>query len=156
MGVAEQKPLTTREALLLVLDQVDYTKGACGLFEMVGACLPAEVIDRARQALAAGVNASVPAEPEVTEAMKQAGVRELFAADLGPKPDAWEEKIARVYIAMRNAGVQAVADPCPQCRQGIVCKKPTCGRLAGAQRADGVLAVDAETKPQEPPMPGAA
>lgn len=51
--MAEAKPLTVREALLLVLDQVDYTKGACSFTEMVGACLPAEVIDRARQALAA-------------------------------------------------------------------------------------------------------
>jgi hypothetical protein len=51
--MAEAKPITVREALLLVLDQVDYTKGACGLTEMVGACLPAEVIDKARQALAA-------------------------------------------------------------------------------------------------------
>lgn len=45
--------LTVREALLLVLDQVDYTKGACGLTEMVGACLDAKVIDKARAALAA-------------------------------------------------------------------------------------------------------
>lgn len=51
--MAEAKPLTVREALLLVLDQVDYKAGACGFTEMVGACLPAEVIDKARQVLAA-------------------------------------------------------------------------------------------------------
>lgn len=43
--------LTCKEALLLVLDQVDYTKHACSPTEMVGACLPTEVIDRARQAI---------------------------------------------------------------------------------------------------------
>jgi hypothetical protein len=40
------------DALLTVLDQVDYTAGACGLTEMVGACLPMEVIKLARAALA--------------------------------------------------------------------------------------------------------
>lgn len=43
--------LTVREALLTVLDQVDYDAGACGLTDMVGACLPIEVIRLARQAL---------------------------------------------------------------------------------------------------------
>ena len=41
-----------RTALLTVLDQVDYTNGACGLTEMVGACLPKEVISMARKAIA--------------------------------------------------------------------------------------------------------
>ena len=45
--------LSCREALLLVLDQVDYTKGACGPANMVAACLPTEVIDKAREAIAA-------------------------------------------------------------------------------------------------------
>lgn len=44
----------------------------------------------------------------VTEEMKRAGVRELFNTDLGPKPEAWEEKIARVFLAMRAAGVASV------------------------------------------------
>ena len=39
------------EALLTVLDQVDYTAGACNLTDMVGACLPLEVIGLARAAL---------------------------------------------------------------------------------------------------------
>lgn len=39
-----------RAALLLVLDQVDYTVGACRFTEMVGAALPTSVIDRARKA----------------------------------------------------------------------------------------------------------
>ena len=43
--------MTCKEALLTVLDQVDYTEGACGPNEMVGACLPAEVIDLARKAI---------------------------------------------------------------------------------------------------------
>jgi hypothetical protein len=41
-----------RVALRLVLDQVDYTNGACGATNMVGACLPTKVIDIARAALA--------------------------------------------------------------------------------------------------------
>lgn len=41
-----------RTALLTVLDHVDYTKGACGLTEMVGAVLPKEVIALARKAIA--------------------------------------------------------------------------------------------------------
>lgn len=32
-----------------LLDQVDYTKGACGVSEMVGACLDVRVIDNARK-----------------------------------------------------------------------------------------------------------
>ena len=40
-----------RTALLTVLDQVDYTSGACSLNEMVGACLPKNVIALARQAI---------------------------------------------------------------------------------------------------------
>lgn len=65
--MAEATPLTVREALLLVLDQVDYKAGACGLTEMVGACLPAEVIDKARQALAAD-GVIVLGEPQPTPA----------------------------------------------------------------------------------------
>jgi hypothetical protein len=41
-----------RTALLTVLDQVDYTNGACRLNEMVGAVLPKEVIVLARKAIA--------------------------------------------------------------------------------------------------------
>ena len=37
--------------LLTVLDQVDYTRGACTPTEMVGAVLPREVIDLARKVL---------------------------------------------------------------------------------------------------------
>jgi len=40
------------EALHLLLDQVDYTKGACGMAEMVGACLDARFIDQARNVIA--------------------------------------------------------------------------------------------------------
>jgi len=45
-----------RQALLLVLDQVDYTSGACGLTEMVGAVLPKEIIVQARSACASEPN----------------------------------------------------------------------------------------------------
>ncbi len=44
--------LTVAEALLLVLDQVDYTVGACSLCDLVGAVLSEEVIELARAALA--------------------------------------------------------------------------------------------------------
>ena len=47
------KPLTCKEALQLILDQVDYTNNACGPTEMVGAVLPTEVIARAREAIKA-------------------------------------------------------------------------------------------------------
>ena len=47
------QPLSCKEALQLLLDQVDYTAGACELTEMVGACLPKEVIERCREAIAA-------------------------------------------------------------------------------------------------------
>jgi hypothetical protein len=43
--------MNTREALLLILDQVDYTAGNCGLTEMVGAVLSKEVIDICRKAI---------------------------------------------------------------------------------------------------------
>lgn len=43
--------LTPLEALLLLLDQVDYTAGACRLTEQVGAVLPIEVIERCREAI---------------------------------------------------------------------------------------------------------
>ncbi len=39
-------------ALRTLLDQVDYTAGACGVTEMVGAVLPKEVIERCKKALA--------------------------------------------------------------------------------------------------------
>ena len=40
-----------RQWLAVVLDQVDYTNGACGLTEMVGAVLEPSVIENARQVL---------------------------------------------------------------------------------------------------------
>ena len=40
------------EAIQLILDQVDYTNGACSMAEMVGACLDARFIDQARNAIA--------------------------------------------------------------------------------------------------------
>lgn len=43
--------MTVREALLTVLDAVDYTSEACRPNEMVGAVLPEEVIKLARDAL---------------------------------------------------------------------------------------------------------
>jgi hypothetical protein len=52
----ERKPMTDNERLLrkvlvLVLDNVDYMRGACAITEMVGACLPAEILDLAHDAL---------------------------------------------------------------------------------------------------------
>lgn len=44
--------LTPAEALALLLDQVDYTAGACALTELVGAVLDASVIETCRAALA--------------------------------------------------------------------------------------------------------
>lgn len=42
-----------RNALLTILDQVDYTSGVCGPTEMVAAVLPTQVIALARARLAA-------------------------------------------------------------------------------------------------------
>lgn len=39
-------------SLRVLLDQVDYTKGACSPTDMVGACLDARVIDQARAVIA--------------------------------------------------------------------------------------------------------
>lgn len=47
------RELTPREALLLVLDQVDYIAGNCRANEPVGAALPSAVIARAHDALKA-------------------------------------------------------------------------------------------------------
>lgn len=40
-----------RAVLQVVLDQVDYTAGACAVNEMVGAVLPKSVIENARKVL---------------------------------------------------------------------------------------------------------
>ena len=40
-----------RQWLAVVLDQVDYTTGACRVNEMIGACLSDDVIAQARAAL---------------------------------------------------------------------------------------------------------
>lgn len=45
-------PLTVRDALLLILDHVDYLENACACNEMVAAALPESVIRQAYQALA--------------------------------------------------------------------------------------------------------
>lgn len=39
------------ECLRLLLDQCDYTRRACGLTDMVGACIPANVLDRCNKVL---------------------------------------------------------------------------------------------------------
>jgi hypothetical protein len=46
--------MDAQTALLTVLDQVDYTNGACGPTEMVAAVLPREVIKLAREAAKSG------------------------------------------------------------------------------------------------------
>jgi hypothetical protein len=43
--------MDTKTALMTVLDQVDYTSGACGLGEPVGGCLPVTVIKLARESV---------------------------------------------------------------------------------------------------------
>lgn len=40
-----------RQVLQLILDQVDYTKGACQINSMVGACLDTKMIDFAHMVL---------------------------------------------------------------------------------------------------------
>jgi hypothetical protein len=48
------KPPTRREALLTLLDACDYTRGNWGMTEMVGACIPKEVLNLCHQALESG------------------------------------------------------------------------------------------------------
>lgn len=50
MAAAEAVP-QLRQWLGVLLDQVDYTSGACAPTEMVGACLPRDVIEKSRAVL---------------------------------------------------------------------------------------------------------
>lgn len=43
--------MTLEQALRLLLDHMDYTKGACEPTEMVAACVPKEVLMECREAL---------------------------------------------------------------------------------------------------------
>jgi hypothetical protein len=45
---SEQK---LRQALLLILDQIDYSRHACSPTDMVGACLDVKVLDIVHKAL---------------------------------------------------------------------------------------------------------
>lgn len=51
--MALKNALSPVEALSLILDQVDYTRGACRSTEMVGAVLDQTVIKQCREAIAA-------------------------------------------------------------------------------------------------------
>ena len=51
LAFAQIEVTELRASLGVLLDQVDYTAGACSLTSMVGAALPKEVIDKARAAL---------------------------------------------------------------------------------------------------------
>ncbi len=57
---AEARVAVLRPALLLLLDQVDYTHGKCDMAELVGAVLPIGVIEICRAALAPFDNPSTP------------------------------------------------------------------------------------------------
>ena len=50
-GLLDEKNMLI-EALRVLLDQVDYTSGACALNEPVGGVLPTEIIRKAKDALA--------------------------------------------------------------------------------------------------------
>ena len=47
----KEKAVKLRAVLLVALNQVDYTKQACNVTEMVGAILPAYIISQARRVL---------------------------------------------------------------------------------------------------------
>ncbi|MHB8961983.1 MAG: hypothetical protein ACYC5K_02400 [Saccharofermentanales bacterium] len=53
---AEKRVYELRNALLLILDQVDYTSGACRMNEMVGAVLGKNLIETVRRILKGGGN----------------------------------------------------------------------------------------------------
>lgn len=63
--------LSVREALQTVLDQVDYTSGACTPTEMVAAVLPVEVIKLAREALSAPVTLRFAGEDYVYKEIEE-------------------------------------------------------------------------------------
>lgn len=50
----DQPETPVRQALLLLLDQIDYTSYACAPFDMVGACIPPEVLVICHKALQEG------------------------------------------------------------------------------------------------------
>src|ERR1051325_2877127 len=78
--------LTAREALLTVLDQVDYTRGACSPTEMVGAVLPRQVIELARNAAAL---AAPPASADAAVAALVAKVARKFGSFGGGRVSDW-------------------------------------------------------------------
>lgn len=55
--------LSCREALLLVLDQVDYTEGACSVAELVGGALSRQVLAVAREAVTSSKDADIHMSP---------------------------------------------------------------------------------------------
>jgi len=62
-----------RSALAVILDQVDYTSGACAVNEMVGAVLPKELIVRGRAALAAARSPNAPSDATSGTSPRQGG-----------------------------------------------------------------------------------
>ena len=50
----EDREIEARRCLALLLDHIDYGRGACRVNESVGAVLPADILDRARAAHEAG------------------------------------------------------------------------------------------------------
>lgn len=69
-----------RTALLTVLDQVDYTNGACGLTEMVGAVLQKEVIALARKAIAEEDEKNLRKQHKPMESLTKEQARQLIDA----------------------------------------------------------------------------
>lgn len=56
------RPMTCREALQLLLDQIDFERGACSLTDMVGQCIPAGVLEKCREAVKAEGESSISRE----------------------------------------------------------------------------------------------
>jgi hypothetical protein len=68
--LAEKELATLKRAatmLATLIDQVDYTGGACHFTEMVGAVLPTEVLTLAKEALQDVRAAQLPHEPETQQ-----------------------------------------------------------------------------------------
>lgn len=80
--------MTTREALLTVLDAVDYIFGACRPNEAVGAVLTVKTIQVAREALRSS-DVKEGAAPELYKALKDAH-RYIFTGDGPDKIDRGE------------------------------------------------------------------
>ncbi|MCU1282315.1 MAG: hypothetical protein JWM53_5861 [bacterium] len=99
--------LSVRAALQTLLDQIDYTRGACGPTEVVSAVLPQQVIEIANVALAAPFGLTVDQESKYT--VNDFG--RLINRETGaPIPDDEPVMILRAKDELARVAVRKYAD----------------------------------------------